>query len=136
MWARIIGGVAVLAIIAVLAITFAPLPVVEGDVKADARNDKVYAALAANGITDAAVDVTSERVLVTVQAPDNVDAYQIKYVAFGAAAALENAPPLVVVEVFRGSQLLEAAQVRTDLVVKFLSDGMSFEDFEKNIQKL
>ena len=135
-WLKVVAVVIVLVATGVVAVSLAPVPL-EGDVSVDPRNEQVYAALAANNIEDAAVDVTDERVLVSLAAPDGIDAAQIRYIVFGAASQIDPVPPLIIVEVFdQKGNLMEASQIQTVAVLRYMANEISFQELEGSVQRL
>ena len=135
LWLKVAAVIAVLVAIGVVAVSLAPVPL-EGNINVDPRNEQVYAALAANNIEDAAVDVTDERVLVSLAAPDGIDAAKIKYIVYGAASQIDPAPPLIIVEVFdQKGNLMEASQIQTVAVIRYMADEISFQELEKSVQR-
>jgi hypothetical protein len=133
-WAPVIGGFALLIVLAIVIISVIPLPL-EGNVKPDIRNEQVYAALAGNGITDAAVDVTGGQVLVSAVMPDTADAVKVKYIVYGAVSQINDPPPVIIVEVFgTDNRLIGTSRVQTSVVHDYVNGKITLEDLDKSIQ--
>jgi hypothetical protein len=130
-WLKVAVIAIAVIVILVLIIVAIPLPL-EGSVQPDYRNEQVYAALAANGITDAAVDITASHVLVSAIVPDAADAPKVKYIVWGAVSQLADPPPLIIVEVFmKDGKALGTTQVPVSAVTDYTAGKISLDNLEK-----
>lgn len=132
-WLKVAGIIVALVLLVIIVITLIPLPL-EGMVRPDSRNGQVYAALAANGIPDAAVDMTKDRLLVSARVTNAADAPKVKYIVWGAASQVANPPPVIIVEVFSVDTPAGTNRVETASVQDYVAGKITLDELEKRVQ--
>jgi hypothetical protein len=135
-WLKIVGAVIAFIVLVLIIITLIPVPL-EGNVQPEFRNEQVYAALAANGITDAAVDVTADRVLVSAVVQDPTNAPKVKYIVYGAISQLDSPPPIIIVEVFdKDNKPAGTSSIQTSAVTDYVNGKITLDQLDSRVQAL
>lgn len=135
-WAKILAVFFAIILLAFIVVSLIPVPL-EGNINVDPRNEQIYSALAANNITDAAIDVTTDRVLVSATVPGDIDATTVKYIVFGAASQIRDPPPIIIVEVFdQDRKLIETSNIGISTVQKYLTGDIGLDELEKSIKRV
>ncbi len=132
----VIVGVIILALGAVLAysLTRGGLPREEPAPRASELNTQVYEALHAWGISEAVVDITSERALVRYNLPPGAEEKAIWALVFTALYSLSPNTEWVVLQMYRDFEPQTEVTVLMSDVVAFLEARLTPEEFEQRLR--
>ncbi len=98
-------------------------------------NSEVYAQLRSNGISDAVVDVTSERALVRYELPDDMEKDQATYLVLGFISSANVSSNEAVVQVYDDYEPVEEWRVSVNSLETYQQGNLTFSEFENSITK-
>lgn len=125
------AGIAVaVLVLAFVALAWPATP--EPEPYAEPAAQRIADGLVAAGFNDTLVDVTAERALVRVDAPEGADVNATEWAVLGAVHAADTGSPLYVVQVFLAGVAHEEVAVRAEDVQALLDGEMTPEAFEAN----
>jgi len=133
-WLMKLKLMVLVAFLLILSLYFLSLESEKPEITPNPLNIELYAALASVGIEDAVVDITQERALIRYNLPENMSKESVNYYIMGAAATIAPNSSKIVIQVYGNFEPLEEIVVKTEDVLAFMNETITYEELEKRIE--
>jgi len=133
-WLMKLKLMVLVAFLLILSLYFLSLESEKPEITPNPLNIELYAALASVGIEDAVVDITQERALIRYNLPENMSKESVNYYIMGAAATIAPNSSKIVIQVYGSFEPLEEIVVKTEDVLAFMNETITYEELEKRIE--